>query len=189
MYAAAVDRAAERLRELRREEVEDGLLASATIGCAVSATHAWPALALPLLVGGLVVGALAVRAVFSRWELVDRLLLSRDAYTIPEVRRRAEEATSIQHRRSLAAVLQMTLGDPFLQARLEGARADMVELVAELRDDRLTLDPFCAVTCEHLLSDAFGSPLLNPTLPAEDIRSRVRQIRAGFADAGTGATT
>jgi len=34
--------------------------------------------------------------------------------------------------------------------------------------------------CKRLLTDFAESPLFNPALPPEEVRSRVRQIRAGF---------
>jgi hypothetical protein len=36
------------------------------------------------------------------------------------------------------------------------------------------------VACTRLLTDLEGSPLLNPALPPEELRSRVRRIRSGF---------
>ena len=46
---------------------------------------------------------------------------------------------------------------------------------------RSTLDPACAVACVRLLSDPEQSPLLNSAQPADELRSRVSQIRSGFA--------
>jgi hypothetical protein len=66
-------------------------------------------------------------------------------------------------------------------ARASTAAAEELEALAlELDDEALTLDPACAVVCMRLLADGAESPLLNPGLPAEDVRSRLRQIRAGF---------
>ena len=53
-------------------------------------------------------------------------------------------------------------------------------LAAELEDDELTLDPAPAVMCKRLLTDFVESPLFDPALPPEELRSRVRRIRAGF---------
>jgi hypothetical protein len=180
MYAQAVDRAAVRIRELRHEGWEDAALAAVAIGLSLAATRFRQELAVPLLLGGLGVGVLAVRAVLRRWELVDLLVLDRDAYEIAEVRSRAEQVATLPRRRAFAAVLNTILDDPAAQRRLERSREELEELVRELDDDGLVLDPFCAVACERLLSDASGSPLMNAALPAEDVRSRVRQIRAGF---------
>jgi hypothetical protein len=42
------------------------------------------------------------------------------------------------------------------------------------------LDPAYAVACSRLLNDATTSPLVNPTLPIDEVRSRVLQLRRGF---------
>jgi hypothetical protein len=60
-------------------------------------------------------------------------------------------------------------------------------LAAELEDDGLALDPVAAVACVRLLSDLPASPLLNPAAPVSDLRSRIRQIRSGFAPGLAGA--
>jgi hypothetical protein len=86
-------------------------------------------------------------------------------------------------------VLRAILDDSTLPGvdRIRVYREELAELACELADPELTLDPFCAVACERLLSDTTASPLLNATLPPEDIRSRVRQIRVGFTQSEPGA--
>ena len=66
------------------------------------------------------------------------------------------------------------------------AAEELEALACELEDEELALDPACAVACMRLLSDVSESPLLNPALPPELLRSRVRQIRSGF-EAGRAA--
>jgi hypothetical protein len=61
------------------------------------------------------------------------------------------------------------------------ANADQLAVLAEeLEDPLLELDPNCAVVCTRLLMDQTSSPLINWALPAEDVRSRLAQIRSGF---------
>ena len=60
------------------------------------------------------------------------------------------------------------------------AAEEMEALAAELEDDELTLDPVSAVMCKRLLTDFMESPLFDPARPSEELRSRVRRIRAGF---------
>ena len=86
MYARAVDDGAARLRALRHEELEDLGLAALVLALAVAATQTRAELAVPLLLGGLVVGARGVRALWRRWDLVERLSGEVDAYVIPEIR-------------------------------------------------------------------------------------------------------
>ena len=72
MYARAVDDASARLQELRQEEWQELGLAALALG--------------PLFLGGILVGARGVRALWRRWDLLDRLAGDHDAYTIAEVR-------------------------------------------------------------------------------------------------------
>ena len=97
MYARAVDEASSRLRELRQEECGDLGLAALSLGLALAATQVRPVFAMPLFLGGVVVGARGVRALWRRWDLVERLAGERDAYVIPEVLAcAAREATARQ---------------------------------------------------------------------------------------------
>jgi hypothetical protein len=74
MYARAVD-----------EWVGLGL-AALSLGLAVAATQVRPSLAVPLFLGVFAVGTLGVRALWRRWELVERFDGESDAYVISEVR-------------------------------------------------------------------------------------------------------
>ena len=182
MYARAVDEAAIRLRELRHEEWGNLGLGALALGVAAFAAEVRPAFALPLFVGGLVVWALGVRALWRRWDLLDRLAAERDAYVIPDVLAYASRETAMDHRRSSAASIRSIVRQPgpTLQARVDAAAEGLESLACALDDEELALDPACAVACRRLLSDPIGSPLLNPALPPEDLRSRVEKIRAGF---------
>jgi hypothetical protein len=179
MYARAVDDAASRLRELRDEERGDLALAALALGLAVAASQVRPELAIPLFLGGLAVGVFGVRALWRRWDLLDRLSGERDAYVIAEVRAFALREATMERRRSCAASIRGRLEEP-LETRITLVADDLEALAAELEDDDLELDPTCAVACVRLVSDIAGSPLLNPALPADEIRSRVRWIRSGF---------
>jgi hypothetical protein len=182
MYAEAVDRASLRLRELHHEEWGDAAIAAVAFGLALLASRLRPSFAVPLVIGGLVLAALAIRTLFRHWAFVDQLLDERDAYVIPEVRARAERSATLERRRSLATSFRIMLDNPGLRTadRITRFGSELSELASELEDEDLALDPFCAVTCERLVLDLDWSPLLNSALPAEDLRSRVRQVRAGF---------
>jgi hypothetical protein len=182
MYARAVDDAETRLRSLRREKWEDFGLAAFALVLAVVAAEVRPELALPLFVGGASVGALGLRALWRRWDLVERLSAERDAYVIPEVLAYACREAEIDRRQSFAALIRSRLPQPGLvsDARVVAAAEELEALARELENGELALDPVAAVTCMRLLTDLGESPLLNPTLPPEDLRSRIRQIRAGF---------
>jgi hypothetical protein len=157
-------------------------LAALAFGLAVAATQVRPALALPLLVGGLAVGALGMRALWRRWDLVERLAGEGDAYVIPEILAYASREATMERRHSFAALIRSRLPHPGLvsEARVVAVADELEALASELDDSALALDPAAAVACMRLLSDVAESPLLNPALPHEELRSRVRQIRSGF---------
>ena len=182
MYARAVDEGAARLRALRQEELEDLGLAALVLGLAVAATQARAELAVPLLLGGLVVGARGVRALWRRWDLVERLSGEVDAYVIPEIRAYAARQATMERRRTFAAFIRGRLQQPGLlcEARLAAVAGELEELAADLEDSRLAFAPAAAVACMRLLSDPVASPLLNPALPPDDLRSRICQIRSGL---------
>lgn len=182
MHARAIDDAANRLQELRHQEWNDLALAGVALGLALAATWGAPALALPLVVGALAVGVLGIRALWRRWDLVDRLADAPDAYSIPEVLAYARREATMERRRSFAALIRQHLeptaaGD----ARLD-AVADVLALLAdELDDESIDVSPSCAVACWRLVSDPAQSPLLDPRRPLVELRSTVLRIRAGLA--------
>jgi hypothetical protein len=188
MYARALDEAAASLRELRHDEVCRLGAAAVAMALAVAATNVQPDFARPLFLGGLVVGGLGLRALWRRWDLVDRLADEPDAYVIAEVLAYASREATMKRRRSFAALTRAWLdaAGPSLDALTAN---EIGLLVGQLEDDRLALDPACAVACWRLLSDLGSSPLPNPTLPQADVRSKVRRIRSGFhppnEDSGT----
>lgn len=181
MYARAVDQADSRLQELRQEGRGELAVAAAAFVASVVATEVLPALAGPLFIGGLVVGGLGIRAVWRRWDLLERLSGERDAHVIAEVRALASREATLERRQSFAALIRGRLGEGSLvDARVLVVADELEALASELEDDHLTLDPASAVACMRLLTDLAQSPLLNQTVPAEELRSRVRQIRSGF---------
>jgi hypothetical protein len=180
MYARTVDDAAARLRDLRDEEREDLAIGALALGAAVAATEITPALALPLLLGGLFVGALGLRAVWRRWDLVDRLSGDRDAYTIPEVLTYASRHTTMESRHGFAEAIRRFLRQPsFYEPTPTAAARELEELVCELDDDALTLAPDCAVACAKMLEELFERRALN-TVSWEDVQSQVLRVRAGI---------
>lgn len=182
MYARAVDQADARLRELRQDERGQLALAAVALAASVVATEMLPALVAPVFIGGLFVGMLGVRAMWRRWDLLERLSGERDAHVISEVRAFASREATMERRHSFAALVRSRLREASRtsDARLPAVADELEALASELEDDDLTLEPASAVACMRLLSDLPGSPLLNRALPTEDLRSRVRQIRSGF---------
>lgn len=187
MYARAIDEASSHLRQLRQEEFEDFGLAAVSLSLAILATEFRPDLAMPLFLGGVVVLIRGTRALWRRWDLVDRLAGEPAAYVIPEVLAHAAREATADRRHAHAARIRGELRQSRLAYgdRVVLAAAELEELACQLEDDELALDPACAVACMRLLSDLSASPLLNPALPLEELRSRIRQIRSGFRQATT----
>jgi hypothetical protein len=153
MYARALDEAAARLQELRHEEWGDLGLAAFALGLALAATQVRPALSVPLFLGGLVVGVFGVRALWRRWDLIDRLARERDAYVIPEVLAYASREATMERRHSFAALIRGRLKqtEAPLDTRLNSAAEELETLATELEDDELALDPACATACPSVV--------------------------------------
>ena len=179
MYARAVEDADVRLRELRQDEWTRFVLGGLALALSLVATAVRPELALPLFVGGLVLGALGVRAAVEHWDIVDRLAGEPDAFVISEIRRRAARETTMERRHALADHVRSWLREPASE-RIRAVAPELEALAAELDDDELTLDPVSAVVCLRLLTNP-ESPLLITARPPDEIRARVSQIRSGFA--------
>jgi hypothetical protein len=186
VYARAVDQADERLRDLRHEERGELGLAAAALAASVVAAELLPALAAPLFIAGLVVGALGARAMWRRWDLLDRLAGEHDAHVIAEVRAFASREATMDRRQSFAALIRASLRAATLtgDARVLAVADELHALALELENGGFALDPAAAVACMRLLSDVSRSPLLNRQLPVEDLRSHVLRIRCGFQPAG-----
>jgi len=172
MRARAVEENAELLRALKRDVA--GLASLTVISFAAAlALHGNRSLALPLLFAGLAGAALGIRAAWRHWDVVDRLLQEPDAYTIDEVRRRADGIAASGSRRVMAAALRRRGKNPDTLP----IRDELAELASELEDDGLTLDPICAVICKHLIDDdLYGQP-------AADAAAHIRRVRSGFTPA------
>lgn len=186
MYARSLEEASARLVELRQEEWGELGLGALALGAAVVASLLHPPFALPLFLGGLVVGALGIRALWRRWDLLDRLSGEPEAYVISDVLAHARREATIKRRLLLAARLRGLLDDPgpACECRVREAREDLEALAAELADETLSLDPAGAVDCSRLLGNPEESPLLNPSVPIQALHARIARIRAGFTRAG-----
>lgn len=182
MYARAVDQADARLRELRQEERVELALAAGALAASLISTEVLPELTAPLFIGGLVVGLLGLRTLWRRWDLLERLSGERDAHVISEVRALAVREATMERRECFASLIRIKVREAELRsdARVLVVADELEALASELENPELTLEAAAGVACARLLSDVARSPLLNPALPAEDLRSRVRQIRSGL---------
>jgi hypothetical protein len=182
MNARAIDESETRLGRLRRTEWESFALGLPLLVAAVVASQLHPSSAPALFFGGLTAMIIGVRAEWRRWELLDRLVGERDAYSIPEVRARAQREASQERRHDRAIAVRLLLDAPGTRVadRIADSAEELSALARELDDEDLDLEPAAAVACARLFADPVNSPLLNAAAHADDVRSRVRQIRSGF---------
>ena len=178
MDARTVDEVARELRELQHEERFGLILGPSVLVLAVLATRIWPSLAIPLFAGGLYLAARVVRVEFRRYCLLEDLSGVRDAYAIPEIAKRARVIAAMPNRRAMAASIRSLVDFPGRQC---ACADELEELAAELERDDLDLDPVLAVACQHLVSDASTSSLLDVGDHSAEISWQVRHIRTGFA--------
>jgi hypothetical protein len=184
MNARAVERAETQLHELSVQAVEGIALGAVSFGAALAGTRFLPEAAAPLLVGGMGVSFLGVRALVRRYLLLEDLALDRDAYSIAAVRSLAQRSASPENRRRLAASIRGALDATSygVNERVEANRELLEELVAALEDERLALDPAASVTLDRLLTDGSTSCLYDSVVPADELRSRLRRVVSGFDD-------
>jgi len=171
------------LGELRLEEWEDFGLALIAVTLSLVATRHAQDFALPLFLGGFAALALGARALWRRWDLVDRLCDDRDAHVIAEVRDRAARETTMERRSTFATTLRYWLDERTAEsgARIAAVADDIRALAAALEDEELELEPAAGVACMRLVTDPASSALLDPGVPAHELRARILQIRAGLS--------
>jgi len=184
MTAHEIDGAARRLGELRSQTLEDAVLAAACFGLALGATWYRPSLAIPLTVGAMVMAVLACRAFVKRFWLVEELAVDRDAYRIPAVHDFGLRTASLEHRREIAQTVRRALVGSAGEAaeRMEVAGPDLVLLIAALENEKVDWEPQAVVALDQWLADPAGS-FRDPSLPAVEMRSRVRSVLAGLGSA------
>lgn len=156
MTAREIDDAAATLRQLRLQAAGDLGLAGAAFALAVAASMRVPTLAVPMLIGGMAMTALGVRAFVHRTFLVEDPAVDAAAYRVEVVRRYGERAASAEHVRVLASALRATASDP---------DAELLELLALLEDGERRLDPSAVVSLEQ--SDAI--PAKAPVAAGENL--------------------
>lgn len=175
----------ERELGLRRLEMfVNGALAVVSGALAGAAEGFQPRLVLVFGIGAGCAFALAVVAVVRRRDLIRRVALEREAYVIPAVRRYGFGLTTPRRRKLLARSLR-SLSDEAQSAfvvrdRVVAFRRELEELAAAFERCGSEVDPISAVACLCLLTDGGLSPLLNPALPVEDLRSALERIRGGI---------
>jgi hypothetical protein len=179
MSARDVEQLGRRLRDLNERAAGELALAGVAFVLALLATELRPDLVVPLLAGAVGLTALGIVAFVRSHLLVEDAAADRDAYLLPAVRRFGERAASPGHRRELAAWIRraVAVSPELASRRVDENRAALEELRDDLERPDLPLEPACAVALDRLLQDG---GLYDGDLPAEELRSRLTQILAGF---------
>jgi hypothetical protein len=177
MVARDVEMLGRRLHELNERSLADLGLAGVAFGLALAATQLRRDLTIPLLIGALVLTGMGLVAFVRRQLLVEDAAVDRDAYALAAVGSYARRLAGRDNRRMEAAQIRrlLALSGDYAPSRVKGSRAQLRRLVRKLEREDLELDPVCAVTLARLLQDS--------ALPADEFRSRLTQVEAGFRSA------
>lgn len=179
MSARDVEQLGRKLHDLNERAMGELSLGAVAFVLAFAATRFRPDLVVPLLAGALALTALGMVAFVRSHLLVEDAAADRDAYLLPEVRRFGERFASVGHRHESAAQIRRVLSEPpeYSSPRVDENRAALEELRDDLERSDLALQPACAVALEQLLHDG---GLYEGDVPADELRSRLTQILAGF---------
>ena len=179
MSARDVEQLGRKLRDLYERTIGELALAAVAFVLALLATELQPDLVLPLLAGALGLTVLGIVAFVRRQLLVEDAAADPDAYLLPDVRRFGKHVASPGHRRELAAWIRraVAVSPEFASPRIDENRVALEELRDDLEQPELRFEPACAVALERLLYDG---GLYDADLPANELRSRLTQILAGF---------
>lgn len=187
MTARRLEACAAELAALRRESIQQVLVAAGAAGGALAASATGrPTLASALLLGAVGLAVLAVGTRLRRTELIEALATNPSAHEIPEVRSYALAFTSPARRAEMARSIRLLLAPPPpgaadpLAARVREHRRELEALADELADPRATIDPACAVACHRLLTDGRSSPLWARELGSRELRSALLRIHSGI---------
>jgi hypothetical protein len=189
MRASEIAAWSRRIERDRRNVRDAALLALLSVVCVAPSALVSAGLALALVVGAALEIVLASLWRSRSLTLVRELALHRAAYSIPEVRAFGSRAASPARRARLAGRLEdVRAAAPRgpLVARLGAFAGELDALAEALRSPELELDPICAVACLRLLTEPQRSPLLNASLPADDLSVTLHHIRAGFSSRAAG---
>lgn len=187
MDARRIEHAADELERKRRRAAHAGALAGLALVLVAAAIPLAGRLAVALVAGAGAEALVVAAAIHGRRELIARLVLEREAYVLPEVRRYGSRLVRLSQRQRLAAWLREVVADArlpgslYLPERVARHARDLDSLARELASPAARVQPTSAVACLQLLTRAVESPLYNARLPADELALALRSIRAGIA--------
>ncbi|HEY1521139.1 MAG TPA: hypothetical protein VGF91_32235 [Solirubrobacteraceae bacterium] len=175
------------LLEVRRIRARDGFATAVTCGLAAAAALPFsPALGFSLLIGAAAAVLPALMNMLHRRDVIARLALDPNAYSLPEVRRYATRLALPAEREKLAAWLRELVEDAphpgslYLSDRVSRYARQFEFLASKLTSSWVDVRPDSAAACHHLLTHAAESPLYNAALPAEQLESTLERILRGI---------
>lgn len=184
MNARELEQAQSDLGARRRKAVHTAALACVAIVVALPLVWLSPRLAIALAAAAAGEAAVAAAVFHGRRERIARLALDPAAYAIRDVERYGQRC--VGERRKLAAWLVEVVAEArmpasfYLRDRVDRSAADLELLARELGASAAKVQPASAVACRRLLTHTVESPLYNPRVPADELRSALLRIRAGI---------
>ena len=190
MTAREIERAASEIRGKRRTALERFVVAIVAAALVAPALQLSGALSVATALGAGALAALGALALTGRRLLLERLALEPDALEIPEVRAFGERLTTPDARARLAAAIRSMVKDAFQPAsrlrclflvdRVAAYARELDAIARDLCSPTVRVDPVTAARCQWLLTNAVENPLYDRRLPAEELGSILRRIRAGL---------
>ncbi len=186
MDMRAAELAANRVEAARRFSFHASVLAVATL-VLTAVVWIWsPAALLPMAILAAVEGFVVLCAHYTGRDLVQRLALEPFADEIPEARRYGERLLKQDERDRLAASINSLIagsrapGAFCLVDRIVMFEEQLRALARELATPTVPIQARSVVTCVRLLTRGVESPLFNPSVPVEQLRSTLLRIRFGI---------
>jgi hypothetical protein len=186
MDMRAAELAADRLEAARRFSFHASVLAAATLVLTAAVWIWFPAALLPMAILAALEGLVVLWAYYTGRDLLQRLALEPFADEIPEVRRYGERLLKQDERDRLAASIDSLIagakvpGAFFLVDRIVLFEDQLRALARELATPTVPIQARSVVTCVRLLTRGVESPLFNPSVPVEQLRSTLLRIRFGI---------
>jgi hypothetical protein len=179
---AAQAKVARQTRQLLKAALTMVVLATAAAVCVLLSITLAVALAVTAGLEALV--AVGVR--YRRTDLIERLALTQEAYSIPAVAHFGSRMCSMRERQKLASWIEGLLeptgphAQMYLSDRVGQHAGELRLLARELAVPSVDIRPQQLVACRRLLTRAVQSPLYNPNMPDQDLGAALTRIRSGI---------
>lgn len=186
MEMRAAELAAIRLERARRFLLHASLIAIASLAVTVVVSMHVPNAFVPLSVLTAGEGLVVMCAYYVHRDLIQRLALEPIAEDIPPVRRYRERLLRQSERDRLAACIISLIADAQLPGafplgdRVAQFEGELRMLAKQLATPGISVQARSMVICVRLLSRGTESPLFNPRLSSEHLRSTLLRIRFGI---------